>query len=651
MAGSPEQEPKPPGCGCRPFWDITVFILLVFILWMERENIPSEIADLRSRIGPLNDRIVVTREPGEANSSTPTNASPLAPPAINTLTPGATVAVTPAATITPTPTSLAPTISFLLGDFENGLWLEQQDPALALAIKNLVWARDGINIAEYRAIQGILYAAVGSRTTASSLVSRHWVQDGIDGTESQLITQFAYLVRSDSSTALQILWMPFLMTVEPPDVSAMQALSRLAVTDTETFRKVLSHPALTGGISDDLAPIVATLHGVARTNPALIDVLLNPSRVVVETRIVTLPLSGEVVLSIIRTGPGATRSMDLLEEAVRGAEESTNAPLPTNYVGLLFENAVPGSSAGTNFGTHITMRPEFDVEDDTGKAVYAGLGIAHEVAHYYWSGNADWIDEGAAEFMAAVIESARTGRPLVVGRPPCAFAGSISELESLEFDRSEAQFQCNYSLGLRLFMDLQRTLGAERFQRGFRQLYLASTVEGDPHVYPTTSLGIGHVKEAFRADDGAAEIVIDRWYDGTQPHDLSRVDRSQVNPSLPGINGRIEEAYLTVGEDGPRVSRFSAQGAGDWLVLNVEYSYSLSGGPYEIPLEIVEYYQDGFPLHHGTSALSAEPRHIGGTRRFSVGMAPSRRWAPGHYAVFVYAGGKKVAEVFYEVTP
>ena len=200
-------------------------------------------------------------------------------------------------------------------------------------------------------------------------------------------------------------------------------------------------------------------------------------------------------------------------------------------------------------------------------------------------------------------------------------------------------------------MDLHRTLGAERFRQGFRELYLASKAERDAHDYPTTSLGIGQLKEAFRSDDGAAEIVIARWYDNTEPYDLSNVDRSQADPSLPSINGRIEEAYLTAGEDGPRVSSFSTQGAGDWLVLSVEYSYSLSGGPYEIPIEILEYYEDGFALHRESGALTAEPGYTGGTMRFSVGMAPSRKWAPGHYAVFVYAGGRKVAEVYYEVTP
>ncbi len=651
MAGPPDQEPKPAGCGCRWLWDIVVFLVLVFLLWLERDNIPSAISDLRSQIAPPIDRVVVTTEPGATNSSTPTIASPLAPPAISSPTPGTTVAVAPAAMNTPTPTSLAPTISFLLGDFENGLWLEQQDPDLALAIKNLVWAQDGINIAEYKAIQGILYVAVGSRPTASSLISRNWVRDGIDGAEADLIEHFAYVVREDAAAASQILDMLFIKTIEPPDVPAMESLSRLAVSDPQIFYGVLSHPTLSAGISNDFAPIVATLHGVAETNPVLIDTLLNPSNVVLEPRTITLPLSGEVVLTIIRTGPGAARSLDLLEHAVRSAEQYMGAPLPSNYVGLLFENAVPGSFAGTNSRTHITILPGYDVDDGNRDAAFAGEVIAHEVAHYYWAGNANWIDEGAADFMAAVIGSVGTGRPTEVGNPPCAYAGNIAELEFLEIDRGDVEFECNYSLGQRLFVDLHRTLGAEKFRQGFRQLYLTSKVDHDTDDFPGTSLGIGHVNEAFRSDGGAANIVIARWYDGTEPYDLSHVDRDPIDPSLPGINGRIEEAFLTAGEDGPPVLRFPAQGLSDWIILTIEYSYSISGGPYEVPVEIVEYHQDGFAYHRRSNEFTAEAEYIGGTMWFSVGIPPSQHWAPGHYAVFVYAGGRKVAEVYYEVTP
>ena len=799
MAGPPNQEPKPAGCGCRWLWHIVVFLVLVFLLWLERDNIPSAISDLRSQIAPLIDRVVVTTEPIAVTprtstaattpspaaitlltptavpakevtvaasptqttpslvptlttsptptatpstaptmtasptpaatpsmvptataSPTPTIASPLAPAAINSLTPRATVAIAPAATITATPTSSAPTTSFLLSDFENGPWLEQEDPNLASAVKELRWVQDGIYDLESKAIEDILYIAVESIPLASTVlslgwvqdgiddpealaiegilflalddsdlgsavVSLSWVQDGIDGTESwaieawsyiayegpaiassfasldwvrdgidgpeaYLIRYFAYLVREDANVASQVLRMPFLRTIEPADLSAVESLTRLAIFERETFYSVMSHPAVSDGISDRLSPIVATLYGVAETNPALIDALLDPNNVVVEPRTVELPLSGEVVLYIIRTGPGAARSMDLLEHAVRNAEALMGIPLPINYIGMLFEDAVPGSSGGTNFGTHIVFRPEYDIDDGSAEAELAGRAIAHEVAHYYWSGNADWIDEGAADFMAAIIDGGRSGRALGVSRPPCANVGNIAELESLEVKRGDLEVECNYSLGERLFTDLYRTLGAERFRQGFRELYQASTMEDDIDDRGT-SLGIGHVKTAFRTSDGAADIVIARWYEGTEPYDLSGVDRSEVDPSLVSIDGRVEEAYLTAGEYGPRVSRFSAKGLGDWMILNIEYSYSASGGPNEVPVEIVGYYQDGFAYLRESGTLTVEEGFAGSTAWFSVGREPTEKWAPGHYAVFVYAGGRKVAVVYYEVTP
>ena len=76
------------------------------------------------------------------------------------------------------------------------------------------------------------------------------------------------------------------------------------------------------------------------------------------------------------------------------------------------------------------------------------------MAHYYWGGNEDWMDEGAADFMASVIDGARTGRPLSVTNAPCGHAGSLAELENLGISKGDIEFQCNYSLGERLFVDL-----------------------------------------------------------------------------------------------------------------------------------------------------------------------------------------------------
>ena len=524
------------------------------------------------------------------------------------------------------------------------------DAEVASSVVSLGWVQDGIDDVEVKTIEDVSYIAYENAEVASAVVSLSWVQDSVNGAEAALIEDFGSIAGNDAGAALQIVDMPFIETIEPPDISAMASLRQLAAFKPETFVRVMSHAALPDGISNDTAPIVATLNGVAGTNPGLIDVLLDSSKVLLERRIITLPLSGDVILFIIRTSPGAGRSMDLLEHSVRGVEEYMGAPLPTNYVGLLYENAVRESFAGTNFGTHIAILPKFDIDDGTAEAEFAGSNIAHEVAHYYWSGNADWVDEGAAEFMASIVERDRTGRHIDAANSPCAHARNIAQLERLDIAEDGIEFGCNYSLGERLFLDLNRTLGDTQFRQGFRELYLASEARDDTDDDGSASIGIEHVKQAFRSEEKATNDVIARWYEGTEPYVLSKVHTGPVGPSLPSINGRIDNAYITTVAKGPAVSGFSAQDVTDRVFLSLKYSYSVPGGLHEVALEIVEYYEDGFVFQRRRSKLTAEDKYIGGTILFSVGSLPGE-WAPGRYVVYVYAGERKVAEVEYEVSP
>ena len=363
---------------------------------------------------------------------------------------------TPESELTPTnaptqvPTATSTPLSSLRG-FVNGRWLEEEDPQLASSIKELNWIRDGIDSAETGVLQNLLYVAAVSRPVASSLVSLDWVQDGIDDLEAGAIDWISNVasaevasaivslgwiqdgigsletqaieVLSDFShghtvAALSVLGMPFMETIEPPDISAVTSLWLLASDQLGTFETVMSHNALRDGISDDLAPVVATLHGVARTNPGLIETLLDSNKVRLEQRTISLPLSGEVVLFIIRTSQGAARSMESLEHSVRSVEEYLGSALPTNYIGLLYANAVDGSSLGENSGTRITILPDYDVAEGTREAEYASFLIAHEVAHYYWSGNSVWVDEGAAEFMASIVAEVRTRHSIAAANPP-----------------------------------------------------------------------------------------------------------------------------------------------------------------------------------------------------------------------------------------
>ena len=533
-------------------------------------------------------------------------------------------------------------------------YVAYDDETLASSMVGLGWVQDGVNEVEVEAIEWV--GNFSNVAVASSVVALGWVQDGVGTQDTQTIKELSYISNRNPSQAARLVAMPFLETLDPPDVSAVKALSQLSSFRESDFQRVLSHPTLSDGITDDWAKIVATLYGVSKNNSDLVDTLLDPDRVTLEERVIELPLTGETHLAIIRTGPGAERSMDLLEHATHAVEAYMAVPLPTNYVGLLFEEAVSGDSAGTNFGTHVTALPKYDVDDDSHEAEFVGSLIAHEVAHYYWSGNRGWVDEGVADFMASVSENARNGGPIEVTNNPCAYARTIAELETLDPATGESEYTCNYALGERLFVDLYRSLDEDSFREGLRDLYLLSQVEEEVEMQEETEVGIEHVRTAFKGDedeDGSiVEIIAGRWYDGTQPYAPSDQETGLPNPILRTINGRIHTAYLSATQEGTPLSSISTEAVDDYLWLLLRWDYNV-GSDTEVPLELVHYYEDGFEFGRRTVSFTADSRHNNSLWSWwlPVGQSPSELWAPGEYRLHVYNEGRKLVELAYEVTP
>ena len=582
-----------------------------------------------------------------------------------------------------TPMSAIPSVTVLSG-LKNGRWLIQNRSTLATSIAAIVWVEDGIATSETEAVQEVVTLAAFHEELTASLIDRPWFADGVTETELEGIKYLGdiayhsevtarqvatipwfvdditemeveavkylfYIAYDNTGGAERIAQMPFLTTVEPVDVSALDALADLAGYREESLEQILAHPSLASGITDALAPIVAMLYGVAKTNPSLTELLLDPYSVSLERRSIKLPLTGDVYLVIVRTKPGAARGMDLLEHSVRASEQLMGEPFPTRYVGLLYEDAVSAGYAGTNFGTHIAVLPKYDVDDGSHEAEFAPHNIYHEVAHYYWSGNADWVDEGIADFMASAVENKHTGRPIGVTNDPCAYARSITELTTLapDADADHDVFGCNYSLGERLFADMYGILGESAIWQGFGDLYIKSLVEDDADDLKGTALDIKHVREVFRSDPGAL-ISIGRWYDRTEDYDLSQLDLRPADPALPSINGQVDEAYVQIGKDGPSVSSFSVEDAADHTVwLNLDYSYNVTGGPHKLLLDVVEFYEDGFEFRRHSVEIAAESQYIGGWSSVSVGP---EKWATGRYWMYLYDGDRKIADVQYEVT-
>ena len=527
----------------------------------------------------------------------------------------------------------------------------------------LNWVQDGIEELEAEAMQDLLEAEAidllnnfDSEEVAASIVTLGWVQDGIEELEVNVIEELSYIDYYDAGEALRIVAMPFLQTLEPPDISALDSLSALATSRHDDFQRVLSHPILRNGITNYWAKIVATLYGVSDTNPALIDTLLDPNQVTLEERIIELPLTGQTHLAIIRTDPGSERSMDLLQQTVQSAEKTMAMPFPTNYVAVLFEEgAVTEGAGGVNFGTHIGALPTYDKDNDSYEsAELAGL-LVHEVAHYYWRGNPSWIDEGLANTMGDLPEDAHVDNPVGEIGPPCGYARTIAALEAIPHGQGDDAFTCNYTLGERLFLDLYRNLGESSFREGLRDLYMLSRTVQEDDTEDDAEIGIEHVKTAFKGDEDSENALVDliaaRWYDGTVPYDTSARDAAPPDPRFRTVNGRIDVAYLAATDGGTPTTSFSAQVVDDWAWLFLDYSYSLGSGTREVALELVDYYEDGFAFDRRHVSFTADADFIGGSWWLPVGQSPSKLWAPGQYRLRVYNEGRKLVELEYEVTP
>jgi len=332
---------------------------------------------------------------------------------------------------------------------------------------------------------------------------------------ARAVDSLYYIGGEDTALPQDIVKMPFLETLEPTDTATLEAMAWLAYSEIFALREILAHPTLKDGITDEWAPVVALMDSVNEAAPAFLRPLLDPEQTSVERRSITLPHTGTTDLAIIRTSPGVPRSMVLLEHSVASLEEFMDTALPSNYVGLLFGTAVLGYSHGTHYGDYFVMLSEYDADDGSDSAEYAGHLMAHEVAHFYWRNNPNWLDEGLAELLAAISKSQRTGAPVTIAYTYCPAGDNIALLERLDAAGVIYDYRCNYALGGQFFLELYNALGDAAFREGLRNLYLMSLVEDYTDEFDGSPVGIRQIQDAFQSHATPVAKIIDKWYHGT----------------------------------------------------------------------------------------------------------------------------------------
>ncbi len=585
--------------------------------------------DLQATIDAALARVAASQE-SDATPSTIPSQGTAAPATQPDDTPAAAAAVAAPTSTTPipgqTPTMTMAASEFHLSDARNWDYATQTIPAVAAQIRSVSWIADGL------------------QTTDEFNAAERLVNIGIDAPETLTTLLDSHALRED---------------LRPTDLPALLSLQRMAQDRPERLAQLTGAAWFRDGLTVAEAAIVAVLYERSRfLSSEFDDIVANPGILSVELGATTNRNGSIIPIAIVRSGaaPAGSPVMGVAQTAVSVFEGMFDAPFPTPAIVIHVTDYVAGVAAGTNYQTHITLLPEID---SNLKPDFAPHAVFHEIAHYYLYVQPVWHAEGGADFAASYARHVTTGARIESTNFPCDGASTISELELRTPDNAEeAQadpglWRCNYYLGERLLLALYRKLGEERFLQGWRELY--AQIAEDPS-YPSqrdfteTDIRVEWIRAGGMLMQPDLEHIWDQWYRGRASRAAPGVpDPSPVDPNLPEINGRIDQAHVALTTDGSPVESFSATDVDGWVYLTLEYTYALSGGSQDLTLEVVEYFEDGFTNGRRSVPVTVQPQHIGGTQWLSVGPTAPLGWAPGRYWVYVYEGGRKVAEVQFDV--
>ena len=339
-------------------------------------------------------------------------------------------------------------------------------------IADYPWVKDGLSAEEAHTIEKLLYVPIPKPENLEALLQLGWLQDGPSPQESTAVKWLSNLNVRNPEATNAVLAMPFLASITETDTLVLKGLSYRAYTNTLTT--FLQHPTVQDGITDDEAVLVTAATTIP--NPDYIGTILAPRNTVVETIQTSSTHTPNLTISIVRLGARRiTDSSAIIAEAVEYVEQAMGIPLPTSHViVLLDDSAVIDQFAGTNYGQAIAYLREGEDGDAWQKTAFR-QSMVHEVAHYFWRGSEDWIDEGMANTIDNTF-AVTQGFPteMTATQPQSCTLTTLEQLSTLNPDHTHPQHRCNYYLGEKLFMELQGAQSADSFRRAITNLHQMS---------------------------------------------------------------------------------------------------------------------------------------------------------------------------------
>ena len=300
----------------------------------------------------------------------------------------------------PTPTPEAPAVgaaSYELSAVRNWDYANQEDADATARISSIGWIADGLHSAdEFNAAERLVNIAAYAPDTLRAILDAHTLADRL----------------------------------APLDLPALLSLQRMAQNRPQQLAELTAAPWFRDGLTETEAAIVAVLYGRAGFQSTEFDDIVRDPRILNVTVSATAGGAGGtvpvVIIRDVRNGPAPPASPVLAaaQIAVPVYEEMFQAPLPTPAIIIHITDYVAGVAAGTNYQTHITLKPEIDAGE---RPDFARHAVFHEIAHYYLYARPGWYAEGGADFAASYAENATRGGGIAATNSPCAGAASLSE--------------------------------------------------------------------------------------------------------------------------------------------------------------------------------------------------------------------------------
>ncbi len=496
-----------------------------------------------------------------------------------TPTPAPTLPPTPMPTATPPPPSPTPTpetprdtpasthVPFSQYDTQNIRWLRSSYPALYRQIQQLPWVEDGLFDTERDTLDELLYIGARSIPNLKAVLELPWTQGKVSTLEHEAIYWLRALNYEDTLTVGELATAPFLRSLEPADVLAIRGMHSLAYEGLLSV--VMDHPTIAAGITDTHTALVSAT--ATLNHPREIIRMMDPNYADIETESTGTEMSPYLKISIIRTGNQPHPStMEAVRSAVEFVEKTMQLPLPVEHVILVLnDHAVTGGFSGTNHGHAFGYRPGYEEGETPYDRHTFFAGMVHEVAHYFWRGNEDWIDEGLAntvEYMNGVQTNLSPGL-LQPRRQECE-VHDLEALVELNPGKDHPQFVCNYYLGQLLFQELLESMGEAESSKKLREFYRLSLMEQGADNTP----GIAQVLKIFSQQ---AEVVEKHW-----SGKLNAPENRPFNEGVHRANHGLIEWVQYPTYDGDSIT-FSGALLGNAVLSNETLNEAEKGGTYQ----------------------------------------------------------------------